>query len=171
MSFESWNCNYLNKIWKKFLCIRDGLINKTLDKTPLKNKKRSGVLKSKRPKTDGITLYDKKSKDIYVDKISCSIDTKCSSYLEKRTVKMKSDTNTEIERHKLVIDKPWFSPSLSEINSFSSIVSPMSAPKVSEESTQIPVGIFVATNIFWKRSLQWINICFFCFISKSSTLP
>jgi len=122
-----------SEIWNKFLCIRDGLINKTLDKTPLKNKKRSGVLKSKRPKTDGITLYDKKSKDIYVDKISCSIDTKCSSYLEKRTVKMKSDTNTEIERHKLVIDKPWFSHSMSEINSFSSIDSPVSAPIVSEE--------------------------------------
>ena len=46
---------------------------------------------------------------------------------------MKSDMDTEIERHKLVIDKPWFSPSLSGINSFSSIDSPMSAPLVSEE--------------------------------------
>jgi len=46
---------------------------------------------------------------------------------------MKSDTNTEIERHKLVIDKPWFSHSMSEINSFSSIDSPVSAPIVSEE--------------------------------------
>ena len=46
---------------------------------------------------------------------------------------MKSDTNTEIERHKLVIDKPWFSHSMSEINSLSSIDSPVSAPIVSEE--------------------------------------
>ena len=104
-----------------------------MDKTPLKNKKRSGVIKSKEPKTAGITLCDKKSKDTCVDKISCFIDTKCASYLEKRTVKMKSDTNTEIERHKLVIDKPWFSHSISEINSFSSIDSPVSAPIVSKE--------------------------------------
>ena len=99
------------EIWKHFLFIRDSLINKNLNNTPFKNKKKSGEPKSKKPKTDGTTLCDKKTKVIRSERISNIDDTKCSSYSEKMTVEMKSNKDTKIERHMMVINKPWFSPS------------------------------------------------------------
>ena len=100
---------------------------------PHKSKKKSGVFKSKKSTSDGKSPDDKKFKDTFVESISESSNTKCSSISDERTIKMKSVTDTENERHKLVIDKPWFSPSISEINSLSSIGSPMSASIVSKE--------------------------------------
>ena len=122
-----------SEIWKKFLCVRDGSISKSLDLMPHKSKKKSGVFKSKKSTSDGKAPDDKKFKDTFVESIPVSSDTKCSSVSDERTIKMKSVTDSEKERHKLVIDKPWFSPSISEINSLSSIGSPMSASIVSEE--------------------------------------
>ena len=40
------------EIWKNFLSIRDGLINKAMDNIPMKSKKKSAKSKSKTPKTD-----------------------------------------------------------------------------------------------------------------------
>ena len=111
MSLWSWNGIIRCEIWKHFLFIRDSLINKNLNNTPFKNKKKSGEPKSKKPKTDGTTLCDKKTKVIRSERISNIDDTKCSSYSEKMTVEMKSNKDTKIERHMMVINKPWFSPS------------------------------------------------------------
>ena len=49
-----------SKIWKHFLSVRDGLINKKMDNISMKSKKRSGKSKSKMPKADDITCWDKK---------------------------------------------------------------------------------------------------------------
>ena len=88
------------EIWKYFLCVRDSLINENLDNMLLKNKRKSGKAKSKKPKTDGNTLCDKKSKVIINERIISSDDSKCSGYAEKMTVEIKSNEETEIGRHK-----------------------------------------------------------------------
>jgi hypothetical protein len=48
------------EIWKYFLCVRDSLVNENLDNMLLKNKRKSGKAKSKKPKTDDNTLCDEK---------------------------------------------------------------------------------------------------------------
>ena len=94
------------EIWKHFLSVRDGLINKTMDNIPMKSKKKSGKSKSKMPKADDITCWDKKPNAIDNEGNTSIDDTKCSFYSEKMPVKMKSNEDTEIERHNLTIHKP-----------------------------------------------------------------
>ena len=88
------------EIWKYFLCVRDSLVNENLDNMLLENKRKSGKAKSKKPKTDGNTLCDKKSKVIINERIINIDDSKCSGCTEKMTVEIKSNEETEIGRHK-----------------------------------------------------------------------
>ena len=83
----------------------------------LKDKKKSGKAKSKTPKTDRITFCNKKSKVTVNEKIINIDDFKCSSYAVKMIAEIRSNEKTEIGKHKLVTDKPWFSSSFSVANS------------------------------------------------------
>ena len=59
--------------------------------------------------------------------------SKCSGYAEKMIVEIKSNEETEIGRHKLVTDKPWFSSSFSVANSSFANDNPVSDLSVSKE--------------------------------------
>ena len=84
------------------------------------------------------------------NKGNISIDeTKCSSYLRKMPVKMNFNEDTEFERHKLAIHKPWFSPSFSVDNSVSPKDIPVCDSSVLKESSPIAVqSIPDASNIY-----------------------
>ena len=121
------------EIWKYFLCVRDSLIKENPDSMLLKDKRKSGKAKSKKPKTDRITLCNKKSKVTINERIINIDDFKCSSNAEKMTAEIKSNEETEIGRHKLVTDKPWFSSSFSVANSIFANDNPVSDLSVSKE--------------------------------------
>ena len=126
------------EIWKYFLCVRDSLIKENPDNMLLEDKRKSGKAKSKKPKTDKITLCNKKSKvtinDRTINERIINIDDfKCSSNAEKLTAEIKSNEETEIGRHKLVTDKPWFSSSFSVANSSFANDNPLSDLSVSKE--------------------------------------
>ena len=65
--------------------------------------------------------------------------TKCSSFSEKMQFEMNFNEGTEIERHKLAIHKPWFSPSFSVDNSVSSKDIPVSDSSVLKEFHPVAV--------------------------------
>ena len=100
------------------------------------------------PKADDITCWDKKPNAIDNEGNTSIDDTKCSFYSEKMPVEMKSNEDSEIERHKLAIHKPWFSPSTSVDNSVSSKDIPVSDSSVLKEFHPVAVqSIPNASNI------------------------
>ena len=72
-----------------------------MDNIPMKSKKKSGKSKSKMPKADDITCWDKKPNTIDNEGNTSIDDTKCSCFLEKMPVKMHFNQDNKIERHKL----------------------------------------------------------------------
>ena len=76
------------EIWKHFLSVRDGSINKTMDNIPMKSKKKSGKSKSKIPKSEGTTFCAKKPNAFRNEGNTSIEETKCSSYPGKMPVKM-----------------------------------------------------------------------------------
>ena len=66
-------------------------------------------------------------------KISSIDDAKICSYAERMTTEIKSNEDTEIERHKLMTDKSWFPSSLSVDHSSFAYDNPVSDLSVSEE--------------------------------------
>ena len=70
-------------------------------------------------------------------------------FSEKMPVEMNFNEDTEIERHKLAIHKPWFSPSFSVDNSVSSKDIPVSDSSVLKEFHPVAVqSIPNASNIY-----------------------
>ena len=125
-----------SEIWKYFLCVRNSVITEKPD-----NMLKSGKAKSKKSKMDRITLCKKESKvnitekiiNINDTKISSIDDAKICSYAERMTTEIKSNEDTEIERHKLMTDKSWFLSSLSVDHSSFAYGNPVSDLSVSEE--------------------------------------
>ena len=66
-------------------------------------------------------------------KISSIDDAKIRSYAERMTTEIKSNEDAEIERHKLMTDKPRFPSSLSVDHSSFAYGNPVSDLSVSEE--------------------------------------
>ena len=91
------------------------------------------------PKADDITCWDKKPNAIDNEGHTSIDDTNCSSYSGKMPVKMNFNEDTEIEIHKLVIHKPWFSPSFSVNNSVSNKDIPVSDSLVFKEFHPVSV--------------------------------
>ena len=87
------------------------------------------------PRADDSTCWDKKPNAIDNEGNTSIDDTnlKCSSFSEKMPIKMNFNEDTEIERHKLAIHKPWFSPSFLVNNSISPKDIPVSDSLVFKE--------------------------------------
>ena len=85
-------------------------------------------------------LFGIKNQPLFFYEGNTSIDdTKCSSFSEKMPVEMNFNEDTEIERHKLAIHKPWFSPSFLVNNSVSPKDIPVSDSLVFKEFHPVSV--------------------------------
>ena len=69
------------------------------------------------PKTDGVTSRCKQPCSLNNEGNTSLKETKCSCDPRKMPAEMYFNEETEIDRHNLVIPKPWVSPSFSVENS------------------------------------------------------
>ena len=108
--------------------LSNSLISENPNNMLLVDKRKSGKAKSKKSRTDGITLCNKKSKATINERIMSIDDSKCST-----TTGIKSNEETETGRHKLATNKPWFSSSVSVAYSSFASDNPVSDLSVSKE--------------------------------------